>query len=162
MHSWEAALLYATQVKWFHVADLSFSLSNPCRLEIYALLMTKYLVSMYCTHCTMHIHHVSEISITFLVTRPIHILKAGLWQSAFVLGDAVIRQAGLFKERLSGSHALLICGPHAWDVSFLSAWEILECLGAVVNKVCLWLCVCFDICVRIYSHNRRNSIDALR
>lgn len=106
---------------------------------------------------------VSEMCIilTFLVTRPIHISKAGLWQSAFVRGDAAIRRAGILKEQqLSG--AVMHCWfvglmlGSAWDMLILSVWERLECLGTVVNKICVWLCVHprhFKV-IKVYSHNQ--------
>ncbi len=95
---------------------------------------------------------VSEMCIipTFLVTRPIHISKAGLWQSAFVRGDAAIRLSGILKEQqLSG--AVMHCWfvglmlGSAWDMLILSVWERLECLGTVVNKICVRLCVRLDV-----------------
>jgi len=81
-----------------------------------------------CTHCpallyTYIIVPVSEMCIipTFLVTRPIHISKPGLWQSPFVRGDPAIRWAGILKEQLSGAVM------HCWFVGLMlgSAWDML-------------------------------------
>lgn len=145
---------------------LSLSHQTPAGLRSKAFSWPKTLLA--CTHCTTLqytyiIGPVSEMCIipTFLVTRPIHISKAGLWQSAFVKGDAAIRQASILKEQLAG--AVMHCWfvglmwGSSWDMLILIVWERLECLDTIGNKVSCGFAIPVDIYAIVYPYSQKNS-----